>query len=158
MCSSKLTGQIGNHQFAQRSFEIAQVAKKGGTCTLTSTELHAPSPASPAWFTPDFTWSRYCDHWLHVVCRLSSTFILSVQHVTSHWARSLSLSWHVCWQYMTHHIMNCSTWCVILLTLYSLILSVMTHTVVPLYRMVRLHLIEWEKENLMKIIHQDMMK
>ena len=33
---------------------------------------------------------------------------------------------------MTHHIMNCSTWCVcvVLLTLYSLILCVMTHTVV----------------------------
>ena len=35
---------------------------------------------------------------------------------------------------MTHHIMNCSTWCVcvLLLTLYSLILCVMmsTHTVV----------------------------
>ena len=28
---SKLTGQIGNRQFAQRSFEIAQVAKKRGT-------------------------------------------------------------------------------------------------------------------------------
>ena len=26
--------------------------------------------------------------------------------------------------------MNCSTWCVVLLTLYSLILCVMTHTVV----------------------------
>ena len=33
---------------------------------------------------------------------------------------------------MTHHILNCSTWCVcvVLLTLYSLILCVMTRTVV----------------------------
>ena len=31
---SKLTGQIGNHQFAQRSFKIAQVTKKRGTYTI----------------------------------------------------------------------------------------------------------------------------